>query len=151
MTLRAPLLVGEELEKEYRTGPEVLRVLRGASIVVGAGEMVALVGASGEISGVIGSPSAIRRAHEPSAAAMNRPSFLRTRPWNARVLLSTVQVGLSDEVASLTVAPVFTSATSSLPGNNASFVPSGDQTISGPLPTHSSTTTRRAVPSAFTT
>ncbi len=47
MTLRAPLLVGEELEKEYRTGPEVLRVLRGASIVVGAGEMVALVGASG--------------------------------------------------------------------------------------------------------
>ena len=44
---RAPLLVTEEVEKEYRTGPEVLRVLRGASVVVGAGEMVAIVGASG--------------------------------------------------------------------------------------------------------
>jgi lipoprotein-releasing system ATP-binding protein len=42
-----PLLVGEELEREYRTGPEIVRVLRGASIAVGAGEVVALVGASG--------------------------------------------------------------------------------------------------------
>jgi lipoprotein-releasing system ATP-binding protein len=42
-----PLLVGADLEKEYRSGPEVLRVLRGASIAVGAGEMVSLVGASG--------------------------------------------------------------------------------------------------------
>jgi lipoprotein-releasing system ATP-binding protein len=41
------LLVGEDLEKEYRTGPEVVRVLRGASIAVGTGEVVALVGASG--------------------------------------------------------------------------------------------------------
>ncbi len=42
-----PLLVGEELEKDYRSGPEVIRVLRGASVTVGPGEMVALVGASG--------------------------------------------------------------------------------------------------------
>jgi lipoprotein-releasing system ATP-binding protein len=42
-----PLLVAEELEKEYRMGPEVVRVLRGASLVVSAGESVALVGASG--------------------------------------------------------------------------------------------------------
>lgn len=42
-----PLLAGEDLEKEYRTGPEVVRVLRGASIAVGQGEVVALVGASG--------------------------------------------------------------------------------------------------------
>jgi lipoprotein-releasing system ATP-binding protein len=41
------LLAGEELEKEYRTGPEVIRVLRGATIRVGRGEVVALVGASG--------------------------------------------------------------------------------------------------------
>jgi lipoprotein-releasing system ATP-binding protein len=41
------LLVGEELEREYRTGPEVVRVLRGASITVRTGEVVALVGASG--------------------------------------------------------------------------------------------------------
>jgi lipoprotein-releasing system ATP-binding protein len=41
------LLVGDELEKEYRSGPEVVRVLRGVSLEVGAGEVVALVGASG--------------------------------------------------------------------------------------------------------
>jgi lipoprotein-releasing system ATP-binding protein len=41
------LLIGEELEKEYRSGPEVVRVLRGAHLRVGAGEVVALVGASG--------------------------------------------------------------------------------------------------------
>ncbi|MBI2161088.1 MAG: ABC transporter ATP-binding protein [Candidatus Rokubacteria bacterium] len=42
-----PVLAGEELEKEYRSGPEIVRVLRGASLVVRAGEVVALVGASG--------------------------------------------------------------------------------------------------------
>jgi len=42
-----PLLIAEELEKEYRSGPEVVRVLRGASLVVRPGEIVALVGASG--------------------------------------------------------------------------------------------------------
>jgi lipoprotein-releasing system ATP-binding protein len=41
------LLVGEDLEKEYRSGPEVIRPLRGASIMVGPAEVVALVGASG--------------------------------------------------------------------------------------------------------
>jgi lipoprotein-releasing system ATP-binding protein len=41
------LLVGEELEKEYRTGPEVVRVLRGASVTIAPGEFVALIGASG--------------------------------------------------------------------------------------------------------
>ena len=43
----APLLVAEEVEKEYRSGPEVVHVLRGASMHVNAGEVVALVGASG--------------------------------------------------------------------------------------------------------
>jgi lipoprotein-releasing system ATP-binding protein len=41
------LLVGEELEKEYRSGPEVVRVLRGASVAIAPGEFVALLGASG--------------------------------------------------------------------------------------------------------
>jgi lipoprotein-releasing system ATP-binding protein len=41
------LLVAEELEKEYRSGPEIVRVLRGTSLVIRQGEMVALVGASG--------------------------------------------------------------------------------------------------------
>jgi lipoprotein-releasing system ATP-binding protein len=47
MTEISPLLVAEDLEKEYRSGPEVVRVLRGASLVVRPGEVVALVGASG--------------------------------------------------------------------------------------------------------
>jgi lipoprotein-releasing system ATP-binding protein len=42
-----PLLVGEDIEKEYRSGPEVVRVLRGATVGVAAAEVVALVGASG--------------------------------------------------------------------------------------------------------
>ncbi|PYN55975.1 MAG: lipoprotein-releasing system ATP-binding protein LolD [Candidatus Rokuibacteriota bacterium] len=41
------LLVAEDLDKEYRSGPEVVRVLRGASLAIRQGEMVALVGASG--------------------------------------------------------------------------------------------------------
>jgi lipoprotein-releasing system ATP-binding protein len=41
------LLVGADLEREYRTGPELVRVLRGASVEIHAGEVVALVGASG--------------------------------------------------------------------------------------------------------
>ena len=36
------LLVGEDIEKEYRVGPELVRVLRGATVAVGAGEVVAL-------------------------------------------------------------------------------------------------------------
>jgi lipoprotein-releasing system ATP-binding protein len=42
-----PLLVAEELEKEYRTGPESVRVLRGASLILHPRESVALIGASG--------------------------------------------------------------------------------------------------------
>jgi len=42
-----PLLVAEDLEKEYRLGPETVRVLRGVSLTIGAGESVAVIGASG--------------------------------------------------------------------------------------------------------
>jgi lipoprotein-releasing system ATP-binding protein len=42
-----PLLVAEELEREYRMGPEVLRVLRGVNLTVNLGESVAVIGASG--------------------------------------------------------------------------------------------------------
>jgi lipoprotein-releasing system ATP-binding protein len=42
-----PLLVALDLEKEHRMGPEVIRVLRGVSLAVRAGEMVAVIGASG--------------------------------------------------------------------------------------------------------
>jgi lipoprotein-releasing system ATP-binding protein len=42
-----PLLAALDLEKEYRIGPEVVRVLRGVVLAVQAGESVAIIGASG--------------------------------------------------------------------------------------------------------
>ena len=42
-----PLLVAQDLEREYRLGPEVVRVLRGVTLAVDAGESVAVIGASG--------------------------------------------------------------------------------------------------------
>jgi len=42
-----PLLLAQDLEKEYRMGPEVVRVLRGVSLTVNPGESVAVIGASG--------------------------------------------------------------------------------------------------------
>jgi lipoprotein-releasing system ATP-binding protein len=41
------LLAARELEKEYRSGPELVRVLKGVTLTVARGEVVALVGASG--------------------------------------------------------------------------------------------------------
>jgi lipoprotein-releasing system ATP-binding protein len=41
------LVAARELEREYRVGPETVRVLRGVSLEVHAGESVALIGASG--------------------------------------------------------------------------------------------------------
>ncbi len=45
--MNEPLLAALDLEREYRMGPEVVRVLRGVTLEVAAGEMVAVVGASG--------------------------------------------------------------------------------------------------------
>jgi lipoprotein-releasing system ATP-binding protein len=41
------LLIADEVEREYHMGPEAVRVLRGVSLTVNAGESVALIGASG--------------------------------------------------------------------------------------------------------
>lgn len=41
------VLVAKNLQKVYRTGPEVLHVLRGLNLEVSQGEIVAVVGASG--------------------------------------------------------------------------------------------------------
>ena len=42
-----PLLAAHDIEKEYRIGPEVVRVLRGVTLAVNTGESVAVIGASG--------------------------------------------------------------------------------------------------------
>jgi lipoprotein-releasing system ATP-binding protein len=47
MSDAADLLAGEDLEREYRSGPEIVRVLRGASVSVRPAEVVSLAGASG--------------------------------------------------------------------------------------------------------
>lgn len=44
---RPALIVAEQVEKEYRTGSEALRVLKGVNLTVHQGELVAVVGASG--------------------------------------------------------------------------------------------------------
>ena len=44
---RPPLIVADGVEKEYRTGGEVLRVLKGVNLTVHEAEFVAVVGASG--------------------------------------------------------------------------------------------------------
>jgi len=41
------LVAAHELEREYRVGPETVRVLRGVSLAVSGGESVAVIGASG--------------------------------------------------------------------------------------------------------
>jgi lipoprotein-releasing system ATP-binding protein len=44
---RPPLIVADGVEKEYRAGGEVLRVLKGVTLTVHEAELVAVVGASG--------------------------------------------------------------------------------------------------------
>jgi lipoprotein-releasing system ATP-binding protein len=46
-SLRPPLIVAEGVEKDYRGGGEVLRVLKGVNLTVHEAELVAVVGASG--------------------------------------------------------------------------------------------------------
>src|SRR5262245_11997370 len=44
---RPTLIVADQVEKEYRTGAEPVRVLKGVTLTVQAGELLAIVGASG--------------------------------------------------------------------------------------------------------
>src|SRR5262249_57313893 len=41
------LVAAQDLEKEYRVGPETVKVLRGVNLTVNPAESVALIGASG--------------------------------------------------------------------------------------------------------
>src|SRR5258705_8342713 len=86
-SLPEALLVAEDLEREYRTGPETVRVLRGASITVGHSEMVALVGASGvgkstllHVLGALDRPSAGRVLFGgEDRFALSEPALARSR------------------------------------------------------------------------
>ena len=79
-----PLIVAEELEKEYRMGPEVIRVLRGASLVVNAGETVVVIGASG-----VGKSTLLHLL-----GALDRPSAGRVR-FDGEDLFTRSESGLA--------------------------------------------------------
>jgi lipoprotein-releasing system ATP-binding protein len=79
----APLLLGEDIEKEYRVGPEMVRVLRGATVGVDVGEVVALVGASG-----VGKSTLLH-----VLGTLDRPTFGRVR-WCGDDLFARGEGGL---------------------------------------------------------
>ncbi len=79
-----PLVVAEELEKEYRMGPEVIRVLRGASLVVNAAETVVVIGASG-----VGKSTLLHLL-----GALDRPSAGRVR-FDGEDLFARSESGLA--------------------------------------------------------
>jgi lipoprotein-releasing system ATP-binding protein len=82
--MNEPLLVAEDLEREYRTGPEIVRVLRGASLTINAAEVVALVGASG-----VGKSTLMHLL-----GALDRPSAGRVL-WNGEDLFARTELGLA--------------------------------------------------------
>ncbi len=84
MNSASPLLAGDELDKEYRSGPEVVRVLRGASLVIRPGEMVALVGASG-----VGKSTLLHLL-----GALDRPTAGRVL-WEGEDLFARGEAGLA--------------------------------------------------------
>jgi lipoprotein-releasing system ATP-binding protein len=79
-----PLVVAEELEKEYRMGPELVRVLRGASLTVNRAETVAVIGASG-----VGKSTLLHLL-----GALDRPSAGRVR-FDGEDLFVRSEVGLA--------------------------------------------------------
>ena len=91
------LLVAEDLDKEYRSGPELVRVLRGASLALRQGEMVALVGASG-----VGKSTLLHLLGEMSALENAMiPALLVRRPVEEARELATAalaEVGLGDRL-----------------------------------------------------
>jgi len=78
------LLIAEELEKDYHSGPEVVRVLRGASLTVRPAEVVALVGASG-----VGKSTLLHLL-----GALDRPSGGRVL-WEGQDLFARNEAGLA--------------------------------------------------------
>jgi lipoprotein-releasing system ATP-binding protein len=84
---RAPLIVADGVEKEYRAGGEALRVLKGVNLTVHEAELVAIVGASGvgkstllHVLGALDRPTAGQvRFREQDLFARPEPELTRFR------------------------------------------------------------------------
>ena len=84
---RPPLIVAEGVEKEYRAGGEVLRVLKGVNLTVHEAELMAVVGASGvgkstllHVLGALDRPTAGRvRFRDQDLFARPEPELTRFR------------------------------------------------------------------------
>jgi lipoprotein-releasing system ATP-binding protein len=84
---RVPLVVAEGVEKEYRTGGEILRVLKGVNLTVHEAELVAVVGASGvgkstllHVLGALDRPTGGQvRFREQDLFARSEPELTRFR------------------------------------------------------------------------
>ncbi len=90
---RVPLLVAEGVEKEYRAGGEVLRVLKGVNLTVHEAELVAVVGASG-VGQVHASCTSWGRWTGPSAGQVRfRDQDLFARPESELTRFRRDEVG----------------------------------------------------------
>ena len=81
---RAALLVADEVERHHQSGPEVVRVLRGASVTIHEAEVVTLVGASG-----VGKSTLLH-----VLGALDRPSAGRVF-WEGMDLFARGEAGLA--------------------------------------------------------